>query len=192
MHRQLCQTHGVSEEYLGIKDLLVVDVVCFHRRGSGSRRRIALKAKQFESFGSSSQSCAVLASKKILRSSSQATHENQYHEDNQDGANNTDAAVTETVTVSSEAAAEPADQEDDKNDNQDESGGGHELSPLELGCERLNFMTSTASVRRPKASVQRNVLQKGNCQKEARMARNHSVQASPASLASVADMDLGL
>jgi hypothetical protein len=53
-------------------------------------------------------------------------HEND--NDDQDGADDTDAAVAEAVTVPAELAAETAEQEDDEDDNEDGSER-HDFSP---------------------------------------------------------------
>jgi hypothetical protein len=53
-------------------------------------------------------------------------HEND--NDDQDGADDTDAAVAEAVTVPAELAAEAAEQEDDEDDNEDDSER-HDFSP---------------------------------------------------------------
>lgn len=52
---------------------------------------------------------------------SKPTRKNQYDEDDQDDANDTDAAMTVAVAVATEATTEAAKQEDDKYDDEYES-----------------------------------------------------------------------
>jgi hypothetical protein len=60
---------------------------------------------------------------------SKPTHEKQYHEDDQDDADHTDAAVPKPVTVAAEAATEATKQEDDEDDDEYESER-HDLPPV--------------------------------------------------------------
>jgi len=52
---------------------------------------------------------------------SQPPHENQYDEDDQDYADDSDSAVTESVAVAAEAATEAAEEENDEDDDKNES-----------------------------------------------------------------------
>ena len=54
---------------------------------------------------------------------------NQYHEDDQDDADDTNAAVTEAITVAAEAATEAPKQEDDEQDDEYEPKRHVEFSP---------------------------------------------------------------
>ncbi len=67
---------------------------------------------------------------------SQATCENQEKQNDQQGADDSDAVVTEPIAIASEAATKAAEQEDDEDDDQNESNG-HELSPVETTTGRL-------------------------------------------------------
>jgi hypothetical protein len=77
-------------------------------------------------------------------------HEND--NDDQDGADDTDAAVTEAVTVPAELAAEAAEQEDDEDDNEDGSER-HDFSPKFLNSKgvadhsRMLFILCNAETR---------------------------------------------
>jgi hypothetical protein len=65
----------------------------------------------------------------ILSLRSKPTHDKQYHEDDQDDADDTNAAVTVAVAVATEAATEATKQKDDEEDDEYESDR-HYLSPV--------------------------------------------------------------
>src|SRR4029078_4138023 len=58
--------------------------------------------------------------------------QHQNEDDDQNGADEPDAAVTETVAVAAEATAEATKQENDEDDNQDESQG-HSATSFMIG-----------------------------------------------------------
>jgi len=46
---------------------------------------------------------------------SESTHKDEYHKDDQDGADRADTAMAKAIAIAAEAPAEAADQKDDKN-----------------------------------------------------------------------------
>ena len=69
---------------------------------------------------------------------SETPGEKQDNDDDEDDAQNTDAPVTEAVTVAPKAAAEATEQENDDDDNEDGSER-HDLSPLAAPNRVLNL-----------------------------------------------------
>src|ERR1035438_4474992 len=98
----------------------------------GSNGRTAHRAAKNQSRPMSALVCASrrTATGEIAPASrSKPTHDKQYHEDDQDDADDTNAAVTVAIAVAAEAATEATKQEDHEEDDEYESDR-HYLSPV--------------------------------------------------------------